>query len=80
MVGELTIGCEGSIRSSRMEKVVRAGAQKALLVDEEDAPFRFPKRLPYKPTIPISEIRRVVAKVIAERRKREKTQSKPAGC
>ncbi|MBI4903091.1 MAG: hypothetical protein HY820_05610 [Acidobacteria bacterium] len=52
------------------------GVQKALAPVEESVPFRVPRRLPYKPTIPVAEIRKIVKKVIAERTDREKAEAR----
>lgn len=45
---------------------------------EPDVPFRLVKHLPYEPSVPVSEIRRIVKKVVSERRAAEKASQADA--
>ena len=50
----------------------KATVQPVIDQDEVIFPIRVPKRLPYRPSIPARELRKIVFKVVRERQARER--------
>lgn len=60
--------------AGRVEIAMKTVAMRKAMAAAECVPIPMPARLPYRATIPIEEIRRIVRKVVAERKTRDAQQ------